>query len=142
MRSVGVITGACAVGCTCAGQSCGSRTAARVRCIFPPTRAYTHLMVSVTTSRVERSYTHIVSTLHPGRGVIRLGVEGDGRSLVGRLHPPLKGGWPLHTPPTNQHPQSFGQTPEWIRSNKSDPCEGAGVDDGRGRHQGVSTKMS
>ena len=98
-RSVGVITGACAVGCTRAGQFCGSRSVARVRCIFPHTRAYTHLMVSVTTSRVERSYTHIVSTLHSGRCVIRLSVEGDGRSLVGRLHPPLKGGWPLRTPP-------------------------------------------
>ena len=76
-----------------------------------------------------------------GSGSVPTPTPWDGRSLVGRLHPPLKGGWPLRTPPTNQHPQSFGQTPEWIRSDTSDPCEGAGVDGG-GRHQGVSTKVS
>ena len=76
-----------------------------------------------------------------GGGSVPTPTPWDGRSLVGRLQPPLKGGWPLRTPPTNQHPQSFGQTPECIRSDKSDPCEGAGVD-GRGRHQGVSTKVS
>ena len=76
-----------------------------------------------------------------GGGSVPTPTPWDGRSLVGRVHPPLKGKWPLRTPPTNQHSHFFGQTPEWIRSDKSDPCEGAGVD-GRGRHQGVSTKVS
>ena len=34
-----------------------------------------------------------------GGGSVPTPTPWDGRSLVGRLQPPLKGGWPLRTPP-------------------------------------------
>ena len=73
-----------------AGQSRGSLSASIVR-FFPPTLTYIPSSKRVDSNLLGLAgamYTHTVNILHPGGGVIRLGVKGDGRSLVGRLRPP------------------------------------------------------
>ena len=63
----------------------------------------------------------------------------DGRSLVGGLRPPLKGGWPLRTPPVINIPSLSAKPWNGSGLGQSVPCDRVG-DAGKRRHQGVSQR--